>query len=81
VETPAANEPGNSLLVKIANVVFGKAATYNIQSAKYFYDRDTQDRITELKTAIKKAREAGNEEMAKSLSKELTEFIKKRKSN
>lgn len=80
-QTPAADEPQNSLLVKIANVLFGKAATYNVQSSRYFYDRDTQERISELKAAIKRAQKNGNEGLAKSLSDELNLFTKKRKSN
>jgi hypothetical protein len=78
VETPAKDEPDNSNMVRFLNVLFGKAATYDIKSSKYFYERDTQQRITELEAAIKKSKREGSREKVKQLTEELKQFKKER---
>ncbi len=78
IKTPTKDEPENSWVVKLLNVLFGKAATYDISKSRYFYRRETEDRISELKAAIKKAKKLGDMVQAKRLIKELKEFQKER---
>lgn len=76
------NDPtktGNSWQVKLMNQFFGKAATYNVQKSKYFYDKDTNARIIKLKDNIEKAQKSGYTEDAARLRKELIEFQQKRR--
>lgn len=61
------------------NQFFGKAATYNVQKSKYFYDKDTNARIIKLKDNIEKAQKSGYTEEAAKLRKELIEFQQKRR--
>ena len=78
VETPAKDEPENSKLVRGLNILFGKSATYDVKSSKYFYDRDTQQRINELGASIKKAKREGDKKKAEQLAEELKQFKKER---
>ena len=78
IKTPAKDEPENSWVVKLSNVLFGKAVTYDIGKSKYFYERETTERERELKAAIKKARKMGEKEHAEKLVKELKAFLKER---
>jgi len=73
--TSAADEPENSWIIDSLNVLFGKAATFNTDSAKYFYNKDTQDRVSELKAAINKAYKDNNIKQAQKLSEELSNFL------
>ncbi len=76
------NDPtktGNSWQVKLMNQFFGKAATYNEQKAKYFYDKDTDEYVQGLKNAIKDVTKKGYTEEAARLRKELIEFQQKRR--
>jgi hypothetical protein len=78
VKTPAKDEPENSWVARAMNVLIGKAVTYDVSKARSFYQRDTEQRISELKAAIKKARKLGQIEHAKKLTEELREFQKER---
>lgn len=64
----------NSFMVKLFNTLFGRAATYDIGKSKYFYDQDTEDRISDLKKAIKDAQKRGFNEKATELHQELIDF-------
>jgi len=68
-----------SVMVKLLNTLFGKAATYDVQKAKYFYRRDTEDKVNAYKQAIKDAQKKGYKEKAAQLRKEMIEFQKSRK--
>lgn len=78
IKTPAKDEPENSWVVKSLSVLFGKAAVYDVEKARYFYQRDTKQRISEYQAAIKKAKKLGKKEHAQKLLEELREFKKKR---
>ncbi len=78
IKTPAKDEPENTWVVKFLSVLLGKAATYDIKKAQYFYRRDTEERISEYKAAIKKAKKLGKPEHAKKLLEELRAFQKER---
>lgn len=64
----------DSYWVKALTTLFGKTATYDVGKSKYFYDMDTDDRIYELKKAIKDARKRGFNKKAEELRIELLEF-------
>lgn len=72
------NDPNNSLMVKFLNMFFGKSVTYDISKAKTFYDRDTEERVSQLKASIKKAKKDNQDEYAKQLAEELKRFLKER---
>jgi len=78
IKTPAKDEPENAWVVKALNVFFGRAATYDVSKSQYFYQQDTEARITELQAAIKKAQKLGQKEHAKELNEELKTFRKER---
>jgi len=68
----------DSFPVKLLNVLFGKAATYDMGKSKYFYDLDTEDRVDELKKAIRDYRKRGYTEKDENLQQELDNFLKER---
>lgn len=78
IQTPAKDEATNSWTVRLLSVFFGRAATYEPSKAKYFYQRETQERIGELEAAIKKAKKLGQKENVNRLLEELKEFRKSR---
>ena len=71
-------DPADSLIVKLLNVFFGKAGTYDIKQSKYFYDKETQDRINELKASIKAGQKRGDKNYVNKLVEELKQFKKER---
>jgi hypothetical protein len=76
--TPARDEAENEWVVKLISVLFGKAVTYDVDRSRYFYQLETNERIQELVTAIRKAMQLGQDEHAKKLQEELQEFKKER---
>ena len=78
VKTPMKDEPENAWTVKLLNVLFGKAATYDIEKSRYFYQRDTDERVRELTAAVKKASRLGQKDHARKLQQELIDFRKER---
>lgn len=66
-------------MVKFFNTLFGKVGTYDVGKSKYFYDLDTQERITELKKAIKNAERRGFRKKGNELRQELTNFLQLRR--
>lgn len=68
----------DSWQVKALETLFGKSATYDVAQSKYFYDIDTDNRIKDLKAAIKSAQKKGNEDKANELKLELQKFKESR---
>ncbi|HPQ42939.1 MAG TPA: hypothetical protein PKZ42_01830 [Syntrophales bacterium] len=68
----------NSLGIKLMNILFGKAATYDEKKAKYFYNKDTQERLSDYKSAIKYNAKRGFIDEVKRLREEKQEFKKQR---
>lgn len=68
----------DSYLVKFLNTMFGKTSTYSPEKSRYYYNKDTEERITAYKSAIKDARSKGYEEQAKKLYDEMQRFIQNR---
>ena len=71
----------DSWAVKTLNTLFGKASTYDVGKSKYYYDMDTDDRIYELKQAIKDATKKGYNEKAEALREELINFQQRRQND
>lgn len=67
-----------SWTVKFLDYMFGKAATYDPKKSAYFYYKETEDRATEIKSAIKNALKKGFKDEAKKLNEELKNFLKER---
>ena len=61
------------------NTFFGKAATYDVNKSRYYYDVDTEEYENSLKKAIKDAKKKGYKDKADDLIKELKEFRIERK--
>jgi len=69
----------NTWWVKALNTLFGKAATYDVGRSKYFYDRDTDDFIADMKKAIRTAQKKGYKKKAQGLQMELNEMLELRR--
>ena len=70
--------PETTQMDRILNLFTGKMSSYNPKDAKTFYDRDTQNKITEYESAIKRAKKNSQIELAQKLIKERTDFLKSR---
>ena len=62
----------------IINLLFGKAAVYDVDKSKYFYDRDTDTEIEAIKKAIKNAQKKDYPEEVKKLQEKLQKFLQER---
>lgn len=62
----------------IYNLLFGKAALYDVGKSKYFYDRDTNAEIDAIKKAIKNAQRKNYPEEVDALQKKLQKFKQER---
>lgn len=69
----------NEWPAKLMQTLIGRAGTYDVGKSKYFYDMDTQDRINELKQAIKDAKRRKFDDKAKKLRQELIDFQQMRR--
>jgi len=78
IDKKSATDTKDTWMVKMMNTLFGKAATYDVDKSKYFYDRDTDDRISDMKSAIKNTRKKGDNKKADELAEDLQEFIRMR---
>jgi hypothetical protein len=70
--------PAPSQAERITGTVVGKLQQYKVSEAKENYQRDTEKRIQELKSAIKTASKKGDSERVKILKKQLNDFKKSR---
>lgn len=66
-------------MVKMLNTLFGKTTTYDVGKSKYFYDRDTDERVQQYERDIKSSLKKGFKEDANKLREEMKQFIKSRK--
>ena len=71
-------EPSPSIGMRVATTMFGKLQPYKVEQSREFYQRDTDARIQELKTAIKSAARKGDKERVKLLNEELRKFQRER---
>jgi hypothetical protein len=81
IDSSDPTKTADSWQVKLINTLFGKAGTYNVQKSKYFYDKDTDEYLQGLESALKNANKkgyAGSEEATK-LRKEIIELKKQRR--
>jgi hypothetical protein len=63
---------------RISNSFVGKLNAYSSDDSKKYYDRDTQTKITEYKTAIDRALSNNQVDMAKGLIQEMAQFTQER---
>lgn len=71
-------EVQDSWQLKLMNTMFGRAATYDVRKSKYFYDQDTDKRVSDLKAAIKAAEKNQDPKSADKLRQELQDTLKSR---
>lgn len=71
--------PDTTFSSRLLQFLVGKTSNYNPKNAKMFYDYDTEDRVGEIKQAIKKAQRDNQKGREESLKKELEEYLKIRK--
>lgn len=72
-------EEENSWLVKSLNVLFGRAGTYDVNKSRYFYDKDTQNKIKDYETKIRQASTIGDKNRVNKLQQDLKDFVKSRR--
>lgn len=81
----ASNERGGRFTPEMSqgdralNSFIGKLQSYDPKDAKYFYDRDTQQRVTDIEAEIKRAKKADQDELVKKLLEKKKEFQQTRK--
>jgi hypothetical protein len=63
---------------RVASTFLGKYQQYNEPLSAYYYNKDTQNKITEIETAIKDAQKNGEKERVKILVEKLKKFQKER---
>jgi len=69
----------DSWQAKLMNTLVGKTQTYDVGKSKYFYDRETEDKIKQYKKAIETARKKQYNEKADQIQQEMNEFIAERR--
>ena len=75
--TASGNVPGG--IERTSRFFVGsQLASYKPSTAREFYNRDTDARITEYKTAIRDAAKSGDQERVKLITKQMSDFIKER---
>jgi hypothetical protein len=72
------NTPETSQQDRVLNSFIGKLQSYNPEQSKNYYDRDTQNKVTEFNTAINRAISNDQTELASSLIKEMEQFVQQR---
>jgi hypothetical protein len=70
--------PDSSQASRILNLITGKMSNYNEENSKYFYDKDTEARTAEYKSALNNALKNGQTDMAKGIIKEMSQFLQER---
>jgi hypothetical protein len=64
---------------KIFRLFFGKTATYDVNQSRYFYNKDTDEKVQWYEAQIKDAKRKGYKNEIEKLVKEMKNFIKERK--
>jgi hypothetical protein len=72
------NSPEISQQDRVMNSFIGKLQGYNPGQAKTYYDKDTQNKVTEYNSAIDRAISNDQQELASSLIKEMEQFVQSR---
>lgn len=70
--------PETSQEDRVANAFIGKLNSYNTKDAKYFYDKDTQTKVSEYDAEISRAKKNNQLQLAEKLIKQRNEFKKQR---
>lgn len=70
--------PETSQEDRVANAFIGKLNSYNTKDAKYFYDKDTQTKVSEYDAEISRAKKNNQLQLAEKLIKQRNEFKRQR---
>jgi hypothetical protein len=71
--------PEMSQMDRVTNSFLGKLQNYDPKDAKYFYDRDTKQRVSDMDLEIKRAAKNDQKELVTKLIEERRKFIQSRK--
>lgn len=71
--------PEMSQMDRVTNSFLGKLQNYDPKDAKYFYDRDTKQRVSDMDLEIKRAAKNDQKELVTKLIEERKKFIQSRK--
>lgn len=63
---------------RTTGLFLGKFTAYKPTQARKFYQQDTEQRVNELKSAIRNARRSGDKKRIELLTKQLREFLRQR---
>lgn len=72
------NSPETTQQDRVLNSFIGKLQSYNPDQSKTYYDRDTQNKVTEYNSAIDRAISNDQQDLASSLIKEMEQFVQSR---
>jgi hypothetical protein len=72
------NTPETSQQDRVMNAFIGKLQGYNPDQSKTFYDRDTQNKVTEFNTAINRALSNDQTDLASKIIKQMEQFVQSR---
>jgi Arc/MetJ-type ribon-helix-helix transcriptional regulator len=70
--------PDSSQTARNIGLAVGKLSNYDPENSKFFYDKDTEERQKEYKSAINNALRNGQTDMAKDILKEMAQFLQER---
>lgn len=72
------NTPETSQMDRTLNAFIGKLQGYNPEQGKTYYDKDTQNKVTEYNASINRALSNNQTELAGSIIKEMEQFVQER---
>lgn len=68
------HSPDSTQSARTLGFLLGKTSTYDPESAKIYYDRDTQDRMNEYTSQLNNALRLGQPDLAAKILKEMEQF-------
>lgn len=71
-------KPDPALSSRIVKFLSGKETGYDPEQAKVYYDKDTQDRVSEYKSALNNALRNGQSDIAENIVKDMAGYLKER---
>lgn len=70
--------PDTSQADRITNAFVGKLNPYDVEDSKKYYDRDTENRVTDYKAELNRALGNNQTELAQEIIQEMSQFIQER---
>lgn len=71
-------KPDQSTSSRVVKFLAGKESGYNPEQAKIYYDKDTEDRVSEYKSALNNAIRNGQTDIAENIIKDMSLYIEER---